>query len=466
MVLMLSKELHLMSRKIAYYITPHGFGHGVRSLEVIRKLMEMDPSIEIIIVSDLPQFLIEQNLHRPVVVRRKRLDVGLVQRDSVQFDLDATLQALMDLYQRREAVIGEEIDFLTAHQVQAVVSDIPFLVFPAAAACGLPAIGMGNFTWDWIYAGYQANDERWRPLVEWIQENYRKCHLFLQLPMHGDCSVCSPLRDVPLIARKAARDRRQVRQMLGCGDGERAYLISFYALPLGLEAQQRIERIDGCSFYYKHPLQYRLKNGRSLDDFDLSYADAVAAMDGVITKPGYGIVADCMANRTPVIYTDRGVFAEYPILVEEIEQKLAGVYLSSQDLYAGRWESAIRRLESRSARLRQVRSDGAKVCAELILNTAFGDWRSGDEAVVEIPIEQSLDLHTFQPKEVPNLLHDYLEAAHQKGLRRVQIIHGKGAGILRNTVHSILEKHPLVASFQQADFASGGWGATDAFLID
>ena len=464
--LILNKEIQPMNRRIAYYITPHGFGHAVRSLEVIRKLMEMDPSIEIIIVSDLPQFLIEQNLHRPVTVRRRRLDVGLVQRDSVQFDLDATLQALLDLYQRREVVIREEIDFLSANDVQAVVSDIPFLVFHAANECGLPAIGMGNFTWDWIYAGYQRHDKRWRPLVEWIKESYRKCDLFLQLPMHGDCSVCSPLRDVPLIARKAGKNRRRVREMLGCGQEDRAYLISFYDLPLSPEAQRRIERINGCTFYYKQPLQYRLTNGRSLDGFDLSYADAVAAMDGVITKPGYGIVADCMANGTPVIYTDRGVFPEYPILVEEIEQKLAGVYLTSQDLYAGRWESAIRRLESRSPSLRQVRSDGAEVCAELILNTASDNWRSGDEAVVEVPIEQSLDLHTFQPKEVPNLLHDYLEAAHHRGLRQVQIIHGKGAGILRNTVHSILKQHPLVASFQQADFASGGWGATDAFLVD
>lgn len=455
-----------MSTTIAYYITPHGFGHAVRSLEVIRNLLKMDPRLEIIIVSDLPQFLIEQNLHRPVTVRHKRVDIGLVQKDSVQFDLTATLQAMVDLYQRREVVIKEEIAFLTNNEVQAVVSDIPFLVFPAAYECGLPGIGMGNFTWDWIYANYQRSDKRWRVLVEWIRESYRRCDLFLQLPMHGDCSVCSPLLDVPLVARKAEKSRRQVRELLGCRPGERAYLISFYALPLSLAAQQRIERIDGCTFFYKHPLHYQLKNAQSLDAFDLSYADAVAAMDGVITKPGYGIVADCTANGTPMIYSDRGDFPEYPILVEAIEQNLGGVYLPSQDLYEGRWERVVRRLESRSHSLTAVRSDGAKVCAELILNKAFGGWWSGGEATPAIPIEGSLDLHTFQPKEVRNLLDDYLEAAHQQGLRRVRIIHGKGTGVLRKTVHSLLAKHPLVVSFRQADFASGGWGATDASLVD
>lgn len=455
-----------MGKKLAYYITPHGFGHAVRSLEVIRNLMEMDSELELIIVSDLPQFLIEQNLHRVVAVRRKRLDIGLVQRDSVQFDLGATLHALTDLYQRRELVIREEIDFLEKNDIHAVVSDIPFLVFHASSKCSLPGIGMGNFTWDWIYAAYQQQDSRWRPLVNWIKDSYGKCDLFLQLPMHGDCSVCSPLRDVPLIARKSGRDRRQVRDMLECHPDEKAYLISFYSLPLSIDAQRRIERIDGCTFYYKEPLQYRLKNGRSLDDLDLSYADVVAAMDGVITKPGYGIVADCMANSTPVIFSDRGFFPEYEILVQEIEQSLGGVYLPSRDLYEGRWERAIRALESKSHNLEEVRSNGAKVCAELILNTAFPGWWSGDEAVIEVPVEESIDLHTFQPKEVRRLLHDYLDAAHQKGFRQVHIIHGKGTGTLRNTVHSILEKHPLVASFKQADFASGGWGATDAFLVD
>lgn len=84
--------------------------------------------------------------------------------------------------------------------------------------------------------------------------------------------------------------------------------------------------------------------------------------------------------------------------------------------------------------------------------------------IVIHPIEDSLDLHTFRPQEVRDLLDDYLEAAHRKGFREVRIIHGKGEGILRKRVHSILGKHPLVSSFQQADSTGGSWGATLVFL--
>ena len=80
------------------------------------------------------------------------------------------------------------------------------------------------------------------------------------------------------------------------------------------------------------------------------------------------------------------------------------------------------------------------------------------------PIEDSLDLHTFQPREVKELLEDYLEAAHEKGFQEVLIIHGRGAGLLRQRVHAILKKHRLVASLRQADATSGGWGATVAVL--
>ncbi|MEN6440206.1 MAG: Smr/MutS family protein [Syntrophobacter sp.] len=83
---------------------------------------------------------------------------------------------------------------------------------------------------------------------------------------------------------------------------------------------------------------------------------------------------------------------------------------------------------------------------------------------VEFPIEDSIDLHTFQPREVKDLLNDYLEAAKEKGFEEVRVIHGKGSGVLAEIVRSILKKHPLVVSFRQADYSGGGWGATIAVL--
>ena len=80
--------------------------------------------------------------------------------------------------------------------------------------------------------------------------------------------------------------------------------------------------------------------------------------------------------------------------------------------------------------------------------------------IVKIPIEEELDLHTFQAKEVPDLLSDYFSACIEANIFSVRIIHGKGYGILRRKIHSLLKKNPMVDSFRQAPPEAGGWGAT------
>ena len=79
---------------------------------------------------------------------------------------------------------------------------------------------------------------------------------------------------------------------------------------------------------------------------------------------------------------------------------------------------------------------------------------------IELPIDGVLDLHTFQPLEVKDLVPDYLAACQARGILQVRIIHGKGVGNLRRTVHGILQKHPDVISFTLDHPQFGGWGAT------
>jgi pimeloyl-ACP methyl ester carboxylesterase len=87
-----------------------------------------------------------------------------------------------------------------------------------------------------------------------------------------------------------------------------------------------------------------------------------------------------------------------------------------------------------------------------------------EEAPIEVPIDGVLDLHTFAPAEVRDLVEEYLRACVERGIREARIVHGKGTGTLRRIVHSVLEKHPQVVEFGLCTADRGGWGATRVVL--
>jgi len=88
-----------------------------------------------------------------------------------------------------------------------------------------------------------------------------------------------------------------------------------------------------------------------------------------------------------------------------------------------------------------------------------------DEAPFVIPIEDSLDLHTFAPREVSAVVEEYLFQCHQKAFREVRIIHGRGQGVQRKMVRAVLERSPWVVGFKDAPIDAGGWGATVVELL-
>jgi dsDNA-specific endonuclease/ATPase MutS2 len=86
------------------------------------------------------------------------------------------------------------------------------------------------------------------------------------------------------------------------------------------------------------------------------------------------------------------------------------------------------------------------------------------EEPVKLPIENWIDLHTFSPRDIPELIESYLEECYEAGLKEVRIIHGKGIGVQREIVRKALSKSPLINTFSQAPPEAGGWGATIAIL--
>lgn len=88
------------------------------------------------------------------------------------------------------------------------------------------------------------------------------------------------------------------------------------------------------------------------------------------------------------------------------------------------------------------------------------------DPIAVLEIEDSIDLHGFQPRDVLNVVEDYLEAAVAKGYTEVRLIHGRGKGVQRARIQALLGQHPAVESFRDAPATRGGWGATVVWLAD
>ena len=85
---------------------------------------------------------------------------------------------------------------------------------------------------------------------------------------------------------------------------------------------------------------------------------------------------------------------------------------------------------------------------------------ASEDEVIQVEITDELDLHTFDPRDVPSLIPEYLDECVRLGFRQVRIVHGKGKGVLRRAVQAALDRHPRVASYRLGDERSGSWGAT------
>lgn len=359
------------------YVSGHGFGHAVRVIEVLRELRHRRPGLRLALRTTVPRWLFEQGLGNDVSHAECRLDVGAVQSDSLSLDEDATLRAYAAIVDGKQGLVDAEVRAVAPIEPALVFADIPGLAFDVAARLGVPAVGMTNFSWDWIYEDYVRDRPAFAGVVHDLRRSYGRADLLLRLPFHGDLGAFPRRRDIPLVARRAKLAAAETRRRLELPLHDRLVLLSFGGIGLDLPAPA--PRRPGVTFVATHgaslgsvPEGYLGVSNERLTAVGAGYEDLVAACDAVMTKPGYGIVADCIANGSPMIYTDRGRFAEYPCLVEGIRAALPNAFLSNEDLRGGRWDAALDEVLSRTRPAPLPDCDGASVAAD-----ALGEFLGG-----------------------------------------------------------------------------------------
>jgi L-arabinokinase len=296
-----------------------------------------------------------------------------VQLDSLTLNEDATFREAKAFYATFDGRAQAEADLLRSLRARLVVSDVAPLGFEAAHRARVPSIAIGNFTWDWIFEGYPSHAPSAGMVISTIRVANRKATLALRLPLHGGFDTCPVIEDIPFIARHAARGREEVRRALGLPLDTPAVLASFGAYGVEQLAEGALDCLPDWTVVVSDRTSKDSRAGGvahvSEDELyasGLRYEDLVGAVDVVLTKPGYGIVSECVANETAMVYTSRGRFPEYDVFVREMPRYLRCAFLSNQDLAAGRWRAALDAAMAQPAPAR-VRTDGAEVAVARIL---------------------------------------------------------------------------------------------------
>ena len=352
------------------YVSGHGFGHSTRTAEVLREIRAREKTAPITVVcSAKTEPLYRRAIPGPFEFRAEDCDVGLAQRSALVIDEAGTLEAWRRFDAGYDARVAREADWLRAQKARAVLGDIPPLAFDAAAEAGVLSIALANFSWDWIYRHLAKRQPALLEAAEHAAAAYAQCGVLLELPFAGDLTAFPRRERIPLVARRPGTARAETRSRLGL-EGNVA-LWSFGGLGLPGFDPAVLAHTPQVMFVVSDaapdlPPNVRLINAEHMDAAGIEYVDLVAAADVVITKPGYGIVSDAIAARTPMLYTDRGDFPEYPIMVREMGKWLPAEYVTNDQLLGGRLQDAIARLLAKPMP-EPPRIDGAALAAERIL---------------------------------------------------------------------------------------------------
>jgi len=262
-----------------------------------------------------------------------------------------------------------------------MVTDVPFMAGDVAEAAGVPCVAVSNFTWDWIYEPLFSSDARYAGryarLLPAIRGGYAKMQTALRLPFGGLSDALTRVIQVPLVAARSSLDRATVlsRSRLDPADprprvliGMRGGLPESTVVAAAAEAGEFLFIVPEATAPPGRPPNLQaVPTGPGLD-----FTDLVSVADVVVSKLGYGTVAECIANGTRMLWPRRWGFREDDVMIEQAPRYLPAQEISREEFSAGRWVGPLCELMKLPPAREPMRVDGAEVCAEFLDHATGG----------------------------------------------------------------------------------------------
>jgi hypothetical protein len=361
---------------LLYYITGHGFGHARRSAEVIRHLLELIPELTVHIRSNAAAHIFSELNTRQTQLHMVALDSGAIEKNPLEVDILQTISRLGQSLRDKKKVLAAEIEFIHRHQITQIISDIPFLAGDVAEAADIPCVAITNFTWDWIYEAFPVVDPDQFEMIDEVRKSYSKMQGILKLPFGGNTHIFRAMTDVPLIASRSHRSKDQILKTLSLAQNDarpRVLLGMRGGISTQVLAAAANKSLDYLYLYPQAVPKGFPTNVLSIEpNHTLSFADLLSVSDVVISKLGYGMVSDCIANQAALLWPNRFGFHEDDVMKREAGRYFRMREIGHEDFFAGRWKEPIRQLLAQPQSIETLGSNGAEICARWIANWIEG----------------------------------------------------------------------------------------------
>ncbi len=354
---------------VIYFISPHGYGHAARAAAVIAEVARLLPESRCTAFTTVPEWFFEDSLDRAIGVEAVDVDLGMIQHDPFTENLPATLQALqtrVPFPERTLDTLAARVDTLHG---DLVVCDIAPIGLAVARRCGLPSVLVENFTWDWIYRGYQDACPELGAIADDLAATFRSADYHVQTE-----PVCVPSPDARLVApvSRTPRTRRSaVRLALGVPNEAPMVVVTMGGIGWQDDAlEATLGRDDPWVVIPGSP--QRAQHGRVIHlpaQSAFYHPDLIHAADVVVGKLGYSTLAEVWAAGLPFAYITRPRFPESSPLEAWLRRALPCRRLEMDQLTKGDWLSRVRELlvEGRRPPTRPGgAADVARVLADVI----------------------------------------------------------------------------------------------------
>lgn len=346
-------------------ITPHGYGHLAQVVPVLQRLLDRQPRLRVTIQTTLSESLLRGLIPGPFRHQARATDFGIRMDSALDLRLEESARDYARLHRRWGERLAQEVSEMAALAPDLVLADVPYLPLAAAQALDIPNVALCSLNWAEIYRGLLGQRPEAATILAQMDAAYGGADAFLcpapSMAMPGLANRVS----IGPIARQGKDRRDALRRRLGLETGQRLVLVSLGGVPTALPVADWPRGV-GIHWLLAGEAAKSHPDVTPIASLGSPFLDLLTSVDAVVGKCGYGMVAECACNATPLLYVPRPQWPEEPCLVEWLKQQGRCAPLDRSALERGEITTVLEHCLSMPAPTAPVPT-GAGEAAELLL---------------------------------------------------------------------------------------------------